>query len=265
MSDKIGDRFKENYENRTRYLLPRRTYTIIRLDGKAFHTFTKRCHRPFDEELMWLMNETAIKLCEQIQGVRLAYVQSDEISLLLTDFDGQDTSAWFDGNILKMSSISASIATASFNANLTKMATTLPDSEFDTLNKFIAKDGSGFYQALFDSRVFSVPEDFETENYFIWRQMDCTKNSIQMVAQSLYSHKELHGKNTSVLQEMIFQKGINWNDYPVRCKRGAVIAKEYFDKDGAKRSHWVVQEPPIFTQDRTYLRGLIPVRKSWEN
>src|SRR5579871_2024133 len=104
--DPLGERIKENYENRTRMSVPRRTYTIIRLDGKAFHTYTKGFARPFDQLLMNVMDRTAAKLCESIQGAKLAYVQSDEISILLTDFETEQTDAWYDGNIQKIASIS---------------------------------------------------------------------------------------------------------------------------------------------------------------
>lgn len=259
MFDKIGDRFKENYENRTRYSLPRRTYTIIRVDGKAFHTFTKKCERPFDKDLMEIMDATAISMCESIQGVKMAYVQSDEISLLLTDFEDQNTCAWFDGNIQKMASIAASIATANFNLKLSEAL-----QRDDSLSKkFKSKNGAA-HLALFDARVFTIPEAIEVENYFIWRQADAVRNSIQMAAQALYSHKELHGKNGGDLQEMIFQKGINWDKYPSRCKRGSVIAKEFYDKDGAVRSRWIPMETPQFTKIRHLLRALIPLAESWK-
>lgn len=265
MFDKIGDRFKENYENRTRISLPRRTYSVIRLDGRSFHSFTKKCDRPFDTDLMSLMDYTSMKLCEGIQGVKLAYVQSDEISLLLTDFDEISTCAWFDGNIQKITSISASMATANFNKELLKTLSSCElSSQMRNMEKFLDKDGEP-YTALFDSRVFTIADSNEVENYFIWRQLDASRNSVQMAAQALYSHKELHGKNTSELQDLIFEKGINWNDYPSRCKRGTVILKELYDKDGVTRSRWVAVDTPIFTKDRYLLRSLIPLIPSWEN
>jgi hypothetical protein len=166
MKDTLGDRMKEYYENRTKTYLPRRTYTLIRIDGKAFHTYTKGLNRPFDDQLMDDMDETAIYLCKNIQGAKLAFVQSDEISILLTDFDKLQTSAWFDGNIQKITSVSSSLATAKFNELRP--------------NKL----------ALFDSRVFTIPSKVEVENYFIWRQQDTVRNSISSVAQSLYSSKD---------------------------------------------------------------------------
>jgi len=233
MKDTLGDRMKAFYEDRTRYALPRRTHTIIRIDGKAFHTYTRGLARPFDEQFMQDMDATACFLCANMQGVRFAYVQSDEISVLLTDFEKPTTSAWFDGNVQKMVSISASLATAKFNE---------------------LRPGK---LAFFDSRVFSIPFVSEVENYFIWRQQDATRNSISNVAASLYTHKELNGKNNEQKQEMIFQKGLNWNNFPARCKRGRMVIKEPFEQRGATRSRWTVTDVPVFTQDRAFLAKLI--------
>jgi len=232
--DSLGDRMKEFYENRTRNFLPRRTYTIIRADGKAFHSYTRGLVRPFDEKLVNDMDETACYMCKNIQGAKFAFVQSDEISILLTDFEGLTTDAWFDGNIQKMASISASLATAKFNELRS--------------NKI----------ALFDSRVFTIPSDIEVQNYFIWRQQDTTRNSILSVAQSMFSHRELENKNTDQMQEMCFQKGVNWNDFSAKLKRGRLIVKQDYEKEGATRSKWVSVEPPIFTQEREMLNVLIP-------
>jgi tRNA(His) 5'-end guanylyltransferase len=157
--DSLGDRMKEFYENRTRYMLPRRTFTILRIDGKAFHSYTRGLKRPFDDKLMNDMDETAKFLCKEIQGTKLAYVQSDEISLVLTDFDDLKTDAWYDGNLSKMVSVSASLATAKFNE---------------------LRPGK---LAFFDSRVFTIPYQAEVENYLIWRQNDASRNSVSAVAQ----------------------------------------------------------------------------------
>jgi tRNA(His) guanylyltransferase len=224
IKDPIGDRMKKNYEDVTRYKLPRRTNTIIRLDGKAFHTFTRGLERPFDQRFCYIMQLTAAALCEEVQGCQFAYTQSDEISLLLTDYANIDTCAWFDGNLQKIASISASIATYYFNL-------------------YYQADRRG--PAFFDSRAFTIPDSEEVANYFVWRQQDATRNSINMVAQSLYSHRELQGKSSKELQELIHQKGQNWNDYPAKQKRGAAV--RYVD------TKWVVEAPPIFTQDRDYI------------
>lgn len=239
MKDSLGTRMKEFYESRTKISLPRRTYSIIRIDGKTFHTYTKGLKRPFDDSFMEDMNETAKYLCSEIQGAKLAFVQSDEISILLTDFDKIGTDAWFDGNIQKIVSVSASLATAIFNALRYKNT---------TREKVI------FKLAHFDSRVFTIPSKTEVMNYFIWRQQDTVRNSISSVAQSLYSHKELNDKNTDQMQEMCFKKGVNWNDFSISKKRGRVIKKSYNDQN---RAVWITTAPPIFTQEKYYLNDLI--------
>ena len=253
MNDELGTRMKENYENRTRYSLPRRSYTVIRLDGKAFHTYTKGFKRPYDLNLMRVMDNTAIKLCESIQGAKLAFVQSDEISIVLTDFDSQQTDAWFDGNIQKITSVSASIATAAFNNGMYLDENILADMK---------------KVAYFDSRVFTIPDIREIVNYLVWRQQDATKNSISMAAQSMFSHKELHKKNGSEMQDMMWQKGTNWNDYPAGFKRGRAIVKENYEHEGlnkktgknevTERNRWVSIEPPVFTQDADFILSRLP-------
>lgn len=270
MKDALGDRMKSYYEGRSRVFLPRRTNTIIRIDGKAFHTYTRGLKRPFDEGLIYDMDETTKFLCANIQGAKLGYVQSDEISILLTDYDQLTTDAWFDGNIQKICSISASLATAKFNQ--LRLARAFANSAI----VFKVEDIEKFKVAHFDSRVFIIPSEEEVINYFIWRQQDATRNSISSVAQSLYSHKELNGVTTDEMQEYIFKKGQNWNDYPVGQKRGRVIAKrtnlvpvksQAFEKAKDKsafvinekgifveRKSWAAIDPPIFTQDKDFIR-----------
>ena len=250
MKDAIGDRMKENYEDRTRISLPRRSYTIIRIDGKAFHTYTRGLERPFDDGLIEDMDLTAAYLCKNIMGAKFAFVQSDEISILLTDFEDIGTQAWFDNNLQKMCSVSASMATRAFNEARLKRYGFIKD----------------FKWAEFDSRVFQIPQKVEVENYFIWRQQDTTRNSISSVAQSLYSSKKLHGISTDGMQELIFQKGINWNDYAPKYKRGRMIVKETYQKEpeendksqSATLTRWVSIEVPIFTQEKEFISEKIP-------
>lgn len=245
MRDDLGNRMKEFYENRTMTYLPRRTYTVIRIDGKAFHTFTKRFDRPFDNNLIDFMNYTTLQLCKQIQGCKFGYVQSDEISLVLTDFDRLETSAWFDGNIQKICSVSASIATSEFNKIYMLRLCNFTE-DIDTLLNNINV-------AQFDSRTFSIPYIEEVVNYFIWRQQDCTRNSIQSVAQLLYSQKELQNKKQNELQELIFKKGINWNDYSsdLKCGRGFIYTNGIWSK---------VDVLPIFSQNRFFIKDLLDVK-----
>jgi tRNA(His) 5'-end guanylyltransferase len=221
--DNLGDRMKDYYEGRSQTYLLRRSYTIIRIDGKAFHSYTEGLKRPFDDKLISDMDETTKSLVEEIQGAKLGYVQSDEISLLLTDFDNLKTDAYFDGNIQKIVSVTAALATYYFNK----------------------VRGFNNKLAVFDSRVFQLPTKQEVINYFIWRQQDASRNSIASVAQSLYTHKELKGKNTNQQQELIFQKGINWNNYPSRQKRGGLFVKPSLITD-ENRSE--IENLPIFSK-----------------
>jgi len=250
MKDELGDRIKEQYENRTRIMLPRRTYTIIRCDGRAFHTFTKKMQKPFDAKFAECMNAATKALCEGVMGSVIGYVQSDEISLILTDFAKDTSEAFFDGNLQKIASITASKATAYFN------------------QRFYSQYGD-ISTAEFDSRVFTIPDPAEVINYLIWRQNDATRNSIQMVAQSLYGHKELQGKQWDELNELIFQKGVNYNAYSSHFKRGRVITKVTVPKEfihpktgessTVMRSSWeVMPETPWFTKDMEFLKNLIP-------
>ena len=230
----LGDRMK-GYENVSRNYLTRRMPFIIRVDGKSFHTFTRSLVKPWDNDLVQSMLYASIGLCEELAGVKLAYWQSDEVSFLVTDYDDINTQAWFDKNIQKIVSVSASIMTAHFN-------------------KLFQEKIKGFPLAFFDSRVFILPKE-EVCNYFIWRQQDATRNSIQGLAQSNFSQKQLHGLKTNQLQDkLMLEKNINWNDCLTWQKRGACVVKENFMFNETERSRWIVDwEIPIFTQDRNYI------------
>lgn len=220
---------KHYYEERSKTYLPRRSYVIVRVDGVAFHTYTKGLKRPFDEELVRDMNETAKYLAENIQGCKLAYVQSDEISLLLTDFDTLQSEAWFDNEVQKIVSVAASLATARFNelrqGRFTVKVLNLLKETPEKMQEELATFPKRFKLATFNARAFVVPNKSEAINYLIWRQQDATRNSLQMQAQSLFSHNELQNKNSSDLQEMIFSKGMNWNELIPRLKRGGLFLK----------------------------------------
>ena len=246
--DALSVRQKEFYEKRTRTYLPRRTYTIIRIDGKAFKNYTKSLNKPFDEDLIEAMDSTAIYLCKNIQGAKLAYVQSDEITIVMTDFDTLQTDAWFDGEVQKIVSVSASMATREFNrVRIIQQLANGIDIKY-ILNGKLAE---------FDSRVFTIPFKEEVLNNIIWRQRDCVRNSISSVAQSLFSHTLLTGKNQSDMQEMCFEKGVNWNDFPEKQKRGRIIVKRqinYPSKNGGEpyiRNEWKSIAAPDFNKDRS--------------
>lgn len=240
--DSLGDRMK-GYEDTFRIYLPKRTPMIIRVDGKAFHTFTRGLNKPFDYDFIECMLKTATHLCEEIQGVKLAYWQSDEISLLITDYDTLQTQAPFDKNVQKLVSIAASLATSAFNqatyrSNLAYFEHGLGD-KFKSLGNF-------------DARVFVLPKE-EVCNYFLWRQQDATRNSINSVGQANFSPRELHGLNTDQVQELLFKdKGINWDSLPVLEKRGACVVKN--------ETGWVVdRDIPIFSKDRLYINRLVNI------
>lgn len=270
MRDELGDRMKANYENRTRILLPRRTYTVIRIDGKAFHTYTRGCERPFDAGLIEDMNATAEYVCKNIQGAKIGFVQSDEISIVMTDFDTLQTDAWFDGNIQKIVSVAASLAASKFNQlRLERYLKTKFQLGVTTLTQQFIDNLMVVKLADFDARTFTIPSLTEVCNYFIWRQQDTVRNSISSVAQTLYSSKELHGKNMSAQQDMIHEKGQNWNDYPAMQKRGRFVFKKEVQlvtpfvsvdelQSSYVRNRWVTEECPTFTQDQEFLLKFIP-------
>ena len=278
----LGDRMKNNYENISRYYLTRRMPVIIRIDGKAFHTFTRGFKKPFDDIFVKTMQDTMKYLCENIQGCVLGYTQSDEISLVLTDYAELTTDAWFGNNLQKMCSVSASMATLAFNKFFSGRVQefmydccdefgddVLPEKQNDyelAHNVYFKK----FNAAMFDSRVFTIPKE-EVCNYLIWRQQDATRNSIQSVGQANFSQKELHGKSCNNIQDMLMlQKSINWNDYSTTLKRGSCCIKiddgiTKYDEVGnicdyIPSSKWVIDnEIPIFSQDRNYIEKLINV------
>ncbi|WP_396137105.1 tRNA(His) guanylyltransferase Thg1 family protein [Bacillus sp. AG4(2022)] len=238
----FGDRMKV-YENSYRINLPKRMPVILRIDGTHFHTYTRGMSKPFDEDLVNAFWETCTYLAENIMGCKVVYHQSDEISLLLTNYDKLTTQSWFDNNLQKLVSVSASMATAKFNEVMRKK---YPDKQL----------------ATFDSRAWVIPHD-EVCNYFLWRQQDATKNSISMVAQANFSHKELQGLNGKQMQDkLMLEKGVNWNDTPIWQKRGVCVVKKYYDKNGSLRSKWEVDhETPIFSQDREYIEKYVYLKE----
>jgi tRNA(His) guanylyltransferase len=244
MSDDLGDRMK-GYEHVTRSYLMKRTPVIIRVGGRAFHTFTKRLKHvdpsvgatPFSVVMHNCMNFTTETLVRSIQGCVLGYTQSDEITLLLRDWDTFTTESWFGGNIQKIASLCGAIASNAFN---------LVYSQVDPPNTVAD-------MAQFDARVHNIPRE-EVANHFIWRQNDASRNSVQMLGHYHFSQKQMHGKNNSQVQDMLMlEKGINWNDIPTWMKRGSCVI----------RTDSVItdNEIPIFTQDRAYIERLLVVEE----
>lgn len=253
MKNDLGSRMKTYYENRSKNYLLKKTPVIIRIDGKACHTFSKNLKRPWDDIFHNSMNDTLKYLCQNIQGCKLGYTQSDEISLLLTDYDKLTTDAFFDYSIQKICSVTASMATLEFNRKfkeysnkyLPKINSVEEQKYYYTLISCVNKG------LLFDSRCFNVPKE-EVTNYFIYRQQDATKNSINMLARVYFSHKELQNKTCNQLQDMLLcSYNINFNNFPVPFKRGICCIK-------VPNEGWILDTNiPIFTQNRMYVDNLI--------
>ena len=233
INDQLGQRMKTYYEQVPKFRLMRRTPVAMRLDGKAFHTFTKGFQKPFDEILVKSMQDTMKYLCENIQGCVFGYTQSDEITLILVDYQTLDTYAWFDYEIQKMCSIAASMATMAFNKfferNVERECQIGLLQEYGIETKPIALCEAYCRSmekgAMFDCRCFNIPKE-EVTNLVYWRQLDATRNSIQMVGQANFSHQELQGKSCNDIQDMLMlQKGINWNNFPTYLKRGSACLR----------------------------------------
>lgn len=240
MNNSLSDRMKQ-YESVTKTFLISRMPVIIRIDGRAFHSFTRGFNKPFDDTFIKLMQKTTLDLCKDIQNCILGYVQSDEISLLLVDYYDINTSTWFNNQVQKLTAISASLATMYFNKHLYEACKLFENSE---------KLKDKVFTASFDSRAFNIPKD-EVCNYFIWRQKDATRNSINSLAQSMFLQKEIEGVTSKDLQnKMLLEKDVNWNSLSIVKKRGTCCVKI---KEG-----WIIDEEiPIFTEDRNYIEKFV--------
>lgn len=261
--DPLGDRMK-GYEAVPRTRLVRRVPVMARIDGRAFHTITRKMDKPYDSRFQECMWAAAAALCEDVQGCQVAYVQSDEISLLITDWQSESTQPWFDYDLQKMCSIAAGIASSAF------------------LDQYRKHFGSNGALPHFDARFWNLPQN-EVVNCFVWRQQDAVRNSIQSLAHAHFSEKQLHGVNTAAMQDMLFrEKSINWNDCPTEQKRGVCVVQRLYqrpmrdvigsEKASALQSKGVTLELdkiverweweldaniPIFTQDRNYIGDLL--------
>lgn len=279
----LAERMK-GYEKRNRYYLQRRIPVILRLDMRAGHSLTKGFERPFDEVFIKTIQETAKYLCENIQNCKLSYQQSDEITLLLVDYEKINTGCFFEYRVDKLCSIAASMATMKFNQvfkelsyieseNLEIICRKNPYLDRDCLTKISnVHTKSAEKGAMFDCRCFNIPKE-EITNCIYWRQLDATRNSIQMVGQANFSHKELQNKSCNDIQDMLMtQKGINWNDLPIYQKRGSccVRNKIIISTDGVMETvqlrdtykaenEWVIDKDiPIFKgEGRRYIDDLV--------
>jgi len=279
MTDKtaLGSRMKR-YEKAARIYMTPRMPLIIRVDGRAFHTYTRRVgwretgSDPWSGVIRDAMTDTARILMAQITGAKIAYIQSDEVSVLVTDYDKLSSEPWFGKSSQKMCSVSASIATMAFNNNIRQYVDSgLPPERFPT-------------DATFDSRAYCVPRE-DVTNYFVWRQRDTEKNSISILAQHYFSHQQLQGKSGSDKQDMLMREhGVNWNELDTWKKRGwcvdrKVVTIPYAELVGERDTlglhtpnveidpdtlvtrtnfnpDW---EIPIFTKDRDYIERFVNV------
>ena len=276
--DELGTRMKTFYEAVPDTKLVKRMPVAIRIDGKAFHTFTQGFKRPFDEVLINIMQQTTQYLCQNIQGCVLGYVQSDEITLILVDYQTLTTEAWFDYRVEKLCSIAASMATMAFNRafanNVGDYCTYTYECMDNTHENYehilsLAVDKG----AMFDARCFNIPKE-EVTNLIYWRQLDASRNSIQMVGQAYFSQKELQDKSCSDIQDMLMTKGVNWNDLPTYQKRGSccvrnkiaiesngVTADVYLRDTSKSANKWIIDTNiPIFKgEGREYIDKLVYV------
>lgn len=241
----------KRYEAAARMTLPRRTYTMLRLDGRAFHTWTRGLERPYDLKMVDAMASTTVKLCEEISGVVLAYTQSDEISLLLQDFAALTTEPWFGGQVQKMVSVAASVATAHFARRFPERA-----------------------PATFDARVFTVPSQTDAANALVWRQKDAMRNAVSMIAEHHFSSGQLHGVSTERRREMLADAGVNLDAADARFMMGQVVVPvtvtepvTYLDRRTGEerrtapvaRTQWMAQAAPLLeARPGTWLAEHIP-------
>ena len=240
----------KGYEANYDLTLPKRTPLILRIDGRAFHTFTKGFDKPFDEIFIKSMQETMNMLCENIPGCQFGYVESDEISLLVWETNN-DAEPWFANRLQKLCSVSASMATLYFNQNFKKFSSDYSEEEKPKHYSAIEK------AAIFDSRVFMIPESV-INPYFIWRQNDCTRNSILGLSLSYFSHKQIQNLKCNELQnKLLTEKDVNWNDEPTVHKRGT-CAYKVIDNEELQSHKWILDyEMPILTEDRKFIYSKI--------
>ncbi len=229
----LGDRMK-SYEEAFEVKLPPRMPVILRVDGRAFHTVTRGCGKPYDTYVAAGMDEVAKDLMYDIQGAKLAYVQSDEVSVLIVYYADHHSQPWFGNRLQKMVSIAGGVASSAWNAK-THMG------------------------GEFDARAFVIPED-DVCNYFLWRQRDAERNSLQGLAQSLASPKELHGLKREALMDLCVERASNWNDLPTYWKRGRCVLREVSEpQPGVFRTNMAVdRDIPRFNLNREYIERHLP-------
>lgn len=240
----------KRYEAVSDIVLMRRTPVILRFDGSHFHTYTRGFEKPFDNVMMETMQRTMEALCNDIQGAVFGYTQSDEITIVLCDYKTLETSAWFDNRLEKLCSVGASKASRYFNKFFIEVTEKAYNNK-EVTDKMYEKYKSRYFTADFDCRAFNIPKE-EVCNCVIWRQNDAEKNSIQSLAQSLYSHNELKGLKCNQLQNKMFtEKGVNWSELPTYCKRGSACIKN-------ENGKWFIDyDMPILKENRDYIEKFV--------
>lgn len=247
----------KGYEKSSSNYLVKKVPVIIRLDGRAFKTLTKDLHKPYDEVILSCMQDTMKYLCDNIQGCVFGYTQSDEITLVLTDYENLDSCAWFDYNAQKLASVSASMATYAFIMAFIKSICYFNDKDTsyaEILSSTIRKNIS------FDARAFNVPKE-DVINNIIWRQQDCINNSIISIGRTHYSHDELVGKTQKCILHMLEDKYVYWEDYSNAIKYGVCCYKNgkkteddylrrvFEDGSFVYKNNWVGKEKPKWIVD----------------
>ena len=230
--DHLGDRMKR-HEGAWAQVLPERTPVVVRVDGKAFHTATRGLQKPVDERIRGAMRGTAVYLLANMQNAVMAYQQSDEISILMINYQGQFTQSWYGNKVQKIVSVAASLATKAFNDN-------------------IYGEGLQSRDWLFDARAFSLPRE-EVRNYFVWRQMDATRNSISNLGRCHFSQKELNGKPSKEVLEMLKKVGVHWELMPIQDRMGSVVIRDSSNED----TYRLIGETPNFVSSKSFFEPFI--------
>lgn len=243
--DLMGNRFK-NYEACSSIHLIPGTPKVIRLDGKAFHTFTRDCEQPYDWDIMYSMSKGATAVMKEIGGsARFAYIQSDECSIVINDKPKIESSPWFDNNLVKMASVASSIMSVNFSYafHIAKQKNVLGDATIQ-----------GFKPAYFDARIFAVPTIDEMHNAILWRQFDAIKNFKSQYARHYFSQKQVDGKNGNQKVEMMRTlHNFDWETAHTWTKRGIVVRR------GSMGKFEIDSEIPEFKTDRDYLKNMYVV------
>ena len=206
--DDFGDRMKSLERRETEQTFMPLLPIVVRLDGRSFHSYTSGFDRPIDSDFRKAMVETTKVLVEETNAT-IGYTQSDEITLVLYS-SNLKSQIWFNGEKFKIVSCLASLCSVTF---------------YKFMSQFKAGNLPGKVPT-FDCRAYNVPNKIEAANGVLWRELDCTKNAISMASRCYYSHAELNDKSGSEKQEMLFAKGVNFNDYPAYFKRGTFVQRK---------------------------------------